>query len=141
MNTCGKKGAPDGSVVGDPLVHDGTRVRSLIQEDPTGLGAAEPVLQGPGAAAPEPTCPGARAPQQEKPPREKAGSAPGEQPLPPQPEGPAQPKINKTGLKNSTIHHTDNCQTPRAERTGLLEQQESEHDSDPCEVGTCPPTV
>ena len=44
----------------------------------------EPVLQGPEAATPEPTHPGARDLQQEKPASEKAGSAPGEQPLPEQ---------------------------------------------------------
>lgn len=65
----------------------------------------EPVLQGPEAATPEPTHPGARDLQQEKPASEKAGSAPGEQPLPPQLEGPAQPKINKTRLENITMHH------------------------------------
>lgn len=65
----------------------------------------EPVPQGPEAATAEPTCPGARALQQEKPESEKAGFAPGEQPLPPQLEGPAQPKINETRLKTIAIHH------------------------------------
>lgn len=98
-------------MVENRLVNDGTQVQSLTQEDPTGHGAAEPVtattepvLQGPEAASPEPTHPGARDLQQEKPASEKAGSAPGEQPLPPQLEGPAQPKINKTRLKNITVH-------------------------------------
>ena len=71
----------------------------------------------------------------------EGGSAPKEQPLPPQPEGPVQPKTNKMGLKNSAIHHTASCRSPRAERRGLREQQVSQHESNPREAGTCALTV
>ena len=50
----------------------GTRVRSLIQEDATCHGATKPVRHNYWACALEPSCPRARAPQQEKPPQWEA---------------------------------------------------------------------
>ena len=59
----------------------GTRVRALVQEDPTCHGASKPVrhntepaLQSPRATATEGHVPRACAPQQEKPPQREARS-------------------------------------------------------------------
>ena len=69
-----QQGFPGGSVVENPLPVQDTRVRSLIQEDPTRCRAAKPMSHNcwahtrePCSHSTEPMCPRARALQQRKP--------------------------------------------------------------------------
>ena len=102
----------------------GTQVPSLVREDSTRRGAAEPQLLSPNPGACKlqllkPECPGACAPQQERPPQQEAHTQL-ERSLhkaTAQNEYPAQPKKRKSGIHRTlllTLHCYSICLPPPA---------------------------